>query len=59
LPPLARNRPLSPKLLYPINEVLRRADRPLPRLAQDFIARRYFGDADSKKILKGNSTLTI
>lgn len=42
-----------------VSEVLRRADRPLPRLAQDFIARRYFSDADSKKILKGNSTLTI
>lgn len=42
-----------------ISEVLRRSDRPLPRLAQDLIARRYFGDADSKKSLKGNSSLTI
>ncbi|MBM4236318.1 MAG: hypothetical protein FJ152_07595 [Firmicutes bacterium] len=49
----------TPKTPLPINEVLRRADRPLPRLVQDLIARRYFGDADSKKTLKGNSTLTI
>jgi hypothetical protein len=49
----------SPRTPLVISEVLRRSDRPLPRLAQDFIARRYFSDADSKKILKGNSTLTI
>lgn len=49
----------SPKTPLPINEILRRADRPLPRMIQDLLARRYFGDVDSKKILKGNSTLTI
>ena len=48
-----------PKTPIVISEVLRQADRPLPRIVQDFIARRYFGDVDSKKILKGNSTLTI
>lgn len=43
----------------PISEVLRRSDRPLPRLVQDLIAKRYFNDADSIKILKGSKTTNI
>ncbi len=49
----------SPETSPAIGEVLRRADRPLPRLVQDLVARRYFGDTDSKKTLKGKNTLTI
>jgi hypothetical protein len=49
----------APKDPLPISEVLRRSDRPLPRLVQDLLAKRYFGDTDSTKILKGSKTINI
>lgn len=43
----------------PLAEVLRRADRPLPRRIQDRIAGRYFNSVDSKKILRGEAAVQI
>jgi hypothetical protein len=43
----------------PVAEVLRKADRPLPRRIQDRIAGRYFKDVDSKKILRGDTLVQI
>lgn len=40
-------------------EVFRRADRPLPRFIQDRIAGHYINNVDSKKIIRGESAITI
>jgi len=45
--------------MLPLTEVVRRADRPLPRLIQDSIAGRYFDDVESRKIIRGNGAVTI
>ena len=47
------------KRVRPLKEVLAKADRPAPRFVADSLARRYFKEADSKKIIRGNSMLTI
>jgi len=49
----------APGSSLPVGEVLCRADRPLPRLVQDLLARRYFKNVDSTKKLKGKNTITI
>jgi hypothetical protein len=43
----------------PISEIISRADRPLPRLVQDLLARHYFKYIDSTKVIKGNSKINI
>jgi hypothetical protein len=42
-----------------VAEIMRRADRPLLRRIQDWLAGRYFRDADSKKNIRGNGAVTI
>ncbi|HED24281.1 MAG TPA: hypothetical protein ENN91_04065 [Firmicutes bacterium] len=42
-----------------VREVVRRADRRSPRRIQDRLAGRYFRDVDSKKIIRGDSRITI
>ena len=50
---------LESNQLLNISEVLRRADRPTTRCFQDFLAKRYFDDVDSKKIIRGNKLIKI
>lgn len=45
--------------LLNISEVLRRSDRPTARNFQDFLAKRYFEDVDSRKIIRGNKLIKI
>lgn len=45
--------------LLNISEVLRRSDRPTARNFQDFLAKRYFEDVDSRKIIRGNKVIKI
>mgnify|MGYP007057168433 CR=1 FL=1 len=40
-------------------ELIKKADRPLPRKVADLLARRYFREVDSKKYLRGNGNITI
>jgi hypothetical protein len=42
-----------------VSEIIRRADRPFPRFLQDLIARRYFNNVDSTKVISGNASITI
>ena len=42
-----------------LTEVIRRADRPLPRFVQDRIAGHYIDNVDSKKIVRGDGAVTI
>jgi hypothetical protein len=43
----------------PVAEVVRRADRTLPRLIQDWVAGHYFKDVDSNKVIRGDGMVTI
>ena len=42
-----------------VDEIVRKADRPLPRHIQDRFAVRYFKDVDSRKIVRGAGKITI
>ena len=42
-----------------ISKLVRRADLLIPRLIQDRISGHFFKDVDSKKVIRGDSTITI
>lgn len=42
-----------------LREIVRRSDRPTVRRLQDSIARRYFDDVDSTKVIRGNEFMKI
>lgn len=42
-----------------VKDILRQADRTLPRRFQDRIAGRYFNDVDSKKLVRGDGNISI
>lgn len=42
-----------------LNEVVRRSDRPTARFFQDNLAKRYFEDVDSRKIIRGDRFIKI
>jgi len=52
-------RKFSGKKEIPVAEVVRRADRTLPRLIQDWVAGYFFENIDSKKVLRGDGMVTI
>lgn len=50
---------LSREKIYTVNELIDKADLPGPRCISDQLASRYFKDVDSKKIVRGDGSVTI